>query len=282
MDATRSIKLPSGLKLTIDEPAERSARTIVLLAAMGTPAKYYDRFTKALVSLGHPVVRVRWRDEDRSFPINNPTYGYADLAEVDAPDAISWTREEFGEDPLVVGHSLGGQIASISAAGAGPLAGIAVIASGTNHWRGSGLRWALGVGAVSVIAPIIVRIFGYWPGGRLGFGGRQTATVMRDWARLGRTGRFEPAHAKTDLEASLRKFAGPFLSLTIASDQYVSKGATESLLQKLTSAEIERKHWRSEEHAHRGHFGWTKADRAPAEIIHAWATQSTGANASSD
>jgi predicted alpha/beta hydrolase len=120
------IELPSGLKLTVDQPVTRGSTTIVLLAAMGTPAKYYDRFVKGLVERGHPVVRVRWRDEDRDFPIDNPEYGYADLAEVDAPAAIAWTRERFGEDPLVVGHSLGGQIASISAAGSGPLAGIAV------------------------------------------------------------------------------------------------------------------------------------------------------------
>ena len=115
------IELPSGLKLTVDRPAESTGRVLVLLAAMGTPAKYYDRFVGGLVSLGHPVVRVRWRDEDRDFPLSNPGYGYADLAEVDAPDAINWTRDEFGEDPIVVGHSLGGQIASISAAGSGPL-----------------------------------------------------------------------------------------------------------------------------------------------------------------
>lgn len=266
------IELSSGLKLTVDRPAEKTARVIVLLAAMGTPAKYYDRFVRGLIERGHPVVRVRWRDEDRDFPLNNPNYGYADLAEVDAPAAINWTREQFGEDPIVVGHSLGGQIASISAAGSGPLAGIAVIASGTNYWRGSGLRWALSVGAVSVIAPLIVRIFGYWPGGRLRFGGRQTANVMRDWARLGRTGRFEPEHAKTDLEGSLKQYDGPFLSLTIRGDAYVSKGATESLLAKLTSAKIERQHWKPEEHSHRGHFGWTRADSEPAEIIHSWAT----------
>lgn len=271
------IELPSGLKLTVDRPTESSARVIVLLAAMGTPAKYYDRFVVGLSSLGHPVVRVRWRDEDRDFPLKNRDYGYADLAEVDAPAAINWTREQFGEDPIVVGHSLGGQIASISAAGSGPLAGIAVIASGTNYWRGSGLRWALGVGAVSVIAPLIVRIFGYWPGGRLGFGGRQPATVIGDWARLGRTGRFEPAHAKTNLEGSLENYHGPFLSLTIAGDAYVSKGATESLLKKLTSATIERERWRPDEHSHRGHFGWTRAESKPAEIVHAWARRNTRA-----
>jgi predicted alpha/beta hydrolase len=271
----RLIELPGGLKLTLDEPAERSAPVIVLLAAMGTPAKYYDRFVGGLIALGHPVVRLRWRDEDRDFPLNNPRYGYADLAEVDAPAAIHWARDFFREDPIVLGHSLGGQIASISAAGSGPLTGIAVIASGTNYWRGSGIKWAISIGAISVIAPIIVRIFGYWPGGRLGFGGRQTAGVMRDWARLGRTGRFEPDHARTDLERSLRNFDGPFLSLPIGSDGYVSKGATESLLTKLTSATIERKHWKSEKHSERGHFGWTRAEREPAEIISAWIRSAT-------
>lgn len=269
----RFAELPGGLKLTVDRPAERSARTLVLLAAMGTPAKYYDRFVAGLVSLGHPVVRVRWRDEDRDFPINNPDYGYADLAEVDAPAAIAWAREAFGEDPIVCGHSLGGQIASIAAAGSKPIAGIAIIASGTNYWRGSGVRWAVGVGAVSVFAPLVVRTLGHWPGGRLGFGGRQTAGVIRDWARLGRTGRFEPDHAKTDLEGSLREYDGPYLALTIAGDELVGRGATDHLLCKLPNAKIERKRWSPDERSHRGHFGWTRAESKPAEIIHEWATR---------
>lgn len=265
------VELPSGLKLTVDLPAERTARTIVLLAAMGVPAKYYDTFVGTLCSLGHPVVRLRWRDEDRDFPIENPGYGYADLAEVDAPAAITWARENFSEDPIVCGHSLGGQIATISAAKAGPTAGLALIASGTNYWRGSGLRWALGVGIVSwLVAPIVVRIFGYWPGGRLGFGGRQTKTVIRDWARLGRTGRFEPDHATVDHERALREIDKPVLSLTIAKDQYVSIGATEQLLGKLSSATIERKHWRSEARGQSGHFYWVRAEHGPPEIIHEW------------
>jgi predicted alpha/beta hydrolase len=265
------VELANGLKLTVDLPADRTAKTIVLLAAMGVPAKYYDTFVGTLCTLGHPVVRVRWRDEDREFPINNPGYGYADLAEVDAPAAITWARETFGEEPIVCGHSLGGQIATISAAKAGPTAGLVLIASGTNYWRGSGLRWALGVGIVSwLVAPVIVRIFGYWPGGRLGFGGRQTKTVIRDWARLGRTGRFEPDHASVDHEAALGEIATPVLSLTIAKDQYVSIGATEQLLRKLGRASITREHWRPEEHGHRGHFHWVRAEHGPAEIIHRW------------
>lgn len=274
----RLTELPGGLKLTVDVPERATARVIVLFAAMGTPAKYYDRFVQGLVALGHPVVRVRWRDEDRDFPINNPQYGYADLAEVDAPAAINWAREEFGEDPIVCGHSLGGQIASISAAGSAPLAGIAIIASGTNYWRGSGPRWAIGVGAVSVFAPLVVRVLGHWPGGRLGFGGRQTKNVIRDWARLGRTGKFLPEHAKTDLEGLLREYNGPYYALTIAGDEFVGRGATEHLLNKLTSAQIERHRFSPEERSHRGHFGWTRAEE-PAKLIHDWASRSTAVSA---
>lgn len=271
------IALPSGLKLTVDVPESRGAPVIVLLPAMGVPAKYYDPFIAGLTRLGHPVVRVRWRDEDRSFPVEHPEFGYADLAEVDVPAAVAWTREQFGEDPLLVGHSLGGQIASIAAAGCGPLAGVAIVASGTNYWRGSGFRWALGVGIVStLVAPIIVRIIGYWPGGRLGFGGRQAKTLMLDWARLGRTGRFEPAHAKTDLEADMRTLNAPVLALNIASDIYVSRGATENLLGKLTSATITREYWKSETRAHRGHFHWAKAESGPAEILSGWASANSG------
>ncbi|MFT4048699.1 MAG: hypothetical protein QM648_02540 [Solirubrobacterales bacterium] len=272
MLASGLTELPGGLKLTVDLPQERSATPIVLLPAMGVPAKYYDVFVRGLNRLGHPVVRVRWRDEERSFPVEHPEFGYADLAEHDAPDAITWTREQFGESPLLIGHSLGGQIASMSAAGSLPLAGLGVIASGTNHWRGSGFRWAIGVGIMSwIVAPLIVRAVGYWPGGRLGFGGRQAKTLMLDWARLGRTGRFEPSRATTDFEAGLRSLELPVLALNIASDIYVSRGATENLLGKMPAASITREYWKSESRANRGHFHWVKAEHGPAEIVHEWA-----------
>lgn len=275
---TGAVTLENGLKLTVDVPDQRSERTIVMLAAMGVPAKYYDTFAGELVKLGHPVVRVRWRDEDREFPINNPKYGYADLAEVDAPAAVEWAREEFGEDPVVLGHSLGGQIATISHASAKPVAALVVIASGTNYWRGSGLRWALGVGIVSwLIAPIIVRIYGYWPGGRLGFGGRQGKGIISDWARLGRTGRFEPDHAKIDHESALREIDVPVLSLTIARDQYVSVGATEQLLKKMPGAAITREHWRPTERGQSGHFHWVRAAKGPPQLVHSWLSENAPA-----
>lgn len=263
-------------KLTIDEPAERSARTIVLLCAMGVPAKYYDKLTANFNRLGHPVVRLRWRDEDRQYPIDHPEHGYADLAELDAPYAVAQARELFGEDPVIVGHSLGGQIASIGAAKCGPIAGIAIVASGSNYWRGVSLRWALGIGFVTaVVAPSVVKVVGYWPGGRLNFGGRQAATMMRDWARFGRTGKFLLEGATIDHEAALKELSVPVLAMSIAGDHYVPLAAQENLLVKLENCEIERVHWRPENRSHRGHFNWVRADEGPAELIHGWINTQT-------
>jgi hypothetical protein len=41
-------------------------------------------------------------------------------------------------------------------------------------------------------------------------------------------------------------------------------------LDKLTSARIERRHWRTDEHDYRGHFNWAKAVDGPAGLTHEW------------
>ncbi len=268
-----SVTLESELLLSVDDAAGgANAQPILLLPAMGVPASYYDPLVAGLTEAGHPVVRLHWRDEDRSYPKRHKNYGYADLAEVDIPAAAAYTRERFGVDPVVLGHSLGGQVSVISAAKGGPYAGIVVAASGTNYWRGSGLAWALGVGFVSFIfAPIAVRVFGYWPGGRFGFGGRQCSRLIRDWARLGRTGKFLPEGATLDHEAKLRELELPILALTVAGDRYVSPGATTNLIEKLERSHVEHTHWRAPQRENRGHFAWAKATTGPAEIIHEWA-----------
>lgn len=265
------VQLQNGPDLTVDSAEGEELRPILLLPAMGVPADYYDEFVPQLTAKGHPVVRVHWRDEDRSFPKAHPDYGYADIAEIDVPAAAQYARERFSADPIVCGHSLGGQIAGISSAKGGPYAGIVVLASGSNYWRGSGAAWAFGVAFMTFFfAPLIVRIFGYWPGGWLGFGGRQCSGVMRDWARFGRTGKFLLEGATVDHEAGLRELDLPILALTVAGDRYVSPGATNNLISKFEHCVVEHKHWRAPMREHRGHFRWAKAPSGPAEIIEEW------------
>lgn len=265
------LTLVSGLKLTIDWPAEPRAKAILLLPAMGVPARYYDRFVGSPCALGHPVVRVHWRDEDRTFPRKNPKHGYAEMVEREVPAAARATRERFGDSPVVLGHSLGGQLAPLSVALGGPFAGLVLLASGTNYWRGSGVFWAAWMAFICFIfMPIAVRMFGFWPGGRFGFGGRQSKQMMLDWARLGRSGRFLPAAATLDHEAALRELELPVLALSVAGDIYVSRGSMDHLVGKLSGCRVDREHWRASAHAHRGHFNWTKTSDGPAALIHDW------------
>lgn len=267
-----TVKLAEGgLHLSVDAPPAAEGRPILLLSAMGVPARFYSRFAGELAAAGHPVVRVHWRDEDRDFPKRNPGYGYAHLAEVDVPAAARYTRERFGADPVVVGHSLGGQIAATSAVEGGPYAGIVILASGTNHWRGSGPLWALGLLFVCCFwAPLVVRLVGFWPGMRFGFGGRQPRQMMLDWSRLGRTGKFLPAGARVDHERALAELSLPVLAFSVAGDHYVTPGAMQNLTKKLTGCEVDHVHWRAENHDQRGHFNWAKAEDGPSRELLAW------------
>lgn len=271
--------LESGLMLTLDlagKDSPAATAPILLLPAMGTPASYYDTFTDTLLALGHDVVRVHWRDEDRHFPRRHPDHGYAEVTEREVPDAAAFTRARLGSDPIVIGHSLGGQIAPLSAAAGGPYRGIVLLASGTNYWRGSGVLWALWLAFICcAFMPLAVRVFGFWPGGRFGFGGRQSKQMMLDWARLGRSGKFLPRGARIDHEAALAELELPVLALSVAGDIYVSRGAFDHLVGKLARCQVDREHWSASAHAHRGHFNWTKTSHGPAPLIHDWIAGNT-------
>ena len=48
-------------------------------------------------------------------------------------------------------------------------------------------------------------MLGYVPGDRLGFGGTEARTLMRDWAHNGRTARYEPIGSDVNYESALRE-----------------------------------------------------------------------------
>jgi predicted alpha/beta hydrolase len=92
------------------------------------------------------------------------------------------------------GHSLGGQMALASAAGnPDPVSGVVMIASGSVHlpcYQGK-LRW--GVRILATLSSLTGPVLGYFPGARVGFGGREAAGLMRDWSHVARTGEYRPA-----------------------------------------------------------------------------------------
>ncbi|AJE85006.1 MULTISPECIES: alpha/beta fold hydrolase [Streptomyces] len=265
--------------LTLPEGTPKAV--IVLNPAMGVPATYYARFSAQLAGHGIAVVAAELRGQGASRPRSGrrTRHGYQQLIAHDVPETVAAVRAHFGPElPLyLLGHSLGGQISMLYATrehARTHVDGLVLVASGTAHFRAyPGLRRA-GVLLFSQSAATLASVWGYWPGHRLGFGGRQPAMLMRDWARLARTGRFSPADADVDYEALLRETRLPVLAVSVAGDtQYSPRSAVDGLVRKLPPGVATRMHWRPSDGSRPGHLRWPRSADELATRIAEWTTE---------
>ncbi|KUL51473.1 alpha/beta fold hydrolase [Streptomyces sp. NRRL S-1521] len=271
--------LPSG---SAPAPGPPPAPALLILPAMGTPARFYRRFAGHLHDEGLTVLTADLRGQGEATPLaTDPDalgHGYRELVEEDLPAVLAAIRAELGPEPplYLLGHSLGGQLALLyAAAGRGPrVDGVALVATGSVHFRAYGpLRGpALLLGELLIAG--VSTVLGRWPGSRLGFGGDQPKGVMRDWARQGRTGRYAPKGATLDYEAALAALGLPVLAVSVEHDTLAPATALDHLLGKAPRARLTRTHYTEREAGARlDHFAWTRAGAPLAKHITAWATE---------
>ncbi|MFD8599431.1 alpha/beta fold hydrolase [Kitasatospora sp. NPDC059646] len=264
-----------ALAAVVTAPDGEPGAVVVLWPALGVPAGYYAPFCGELAARGVAAVAVDLRGQGESGPRSGrgSTHGYHALAARDVPAVTAAVRERFGAGtPLVLlGHSIGGQ-AAVLAAAREPKAvdGLVLVASGSVDFRGfpGAARWR--VLASSQLLALVATVWGYWPGHRLGFGGRQPARLMRDWARLGRTGRFAPAGADLDYEQALAALELPVLAVSLPGDRLAPPGAVDRLVAKLPAAAVERRHHTPADGESADHVRWARAGGGIADLVAGW------------
>jgi len=265
--------LPPAMPAT----AAAAAAAALVLPALGVPAGAYRRLAEALSAEGLSTGVAEWRGGGAS-PVRasrRSDWGYLDLFQHEVLGGIAALRTRLpGCAVVVVGHSLGGHLGLMARAQAtAGLAGVLTIASGTPTLRFFAprlrlqLRWVLA--AHGLTGPLL----GYFPGHRIGFGGRQPRRLMDEWALLARLGRFEiDGHnlLQPRTEAARRV---PVHALSLPHDAYAPRAATEHLLQLagVGPEAVER----FEGPGPLGHFDWLKEPGAPArrmaEVAAGWA-----------
>jgi predicted alpha/beta hydrolase len=111
-------------------------------------------------------------------------------------------------------------------------------------------------------------VAGFWPGDRLGVAGfgRQSRPLISDWARLARSGRFEPAGADIDYEERLSRLKLPVLSITIEDDDMTPIASARHLMEKLPAADVTT--WHLERPL--GHNGWIRDNADTVGRVAAW------------
>ncbi|MFI7003771.1 alpha/beta fold hydrolase [Nocardia sp. NPDC050175] len=254
--------------VTLDAPRP----VLVIAPGLGVPAGYYEGFAGKLAARGFDVAigELRGNGDSRPKPSAASSYGYHELVSVDFPAMFEVVRDRFpASTPYLLGHSMGGQFAVMYASRIrGRLGGLILIASGTPYYRGYPGLSSPGILVGSAAAALTAGLAGFWPGDRIPAGGfgRQSKVLIADWARLARTGRFQPVGADIDYEERIARLKLPVLSITMTDDDLTPPSSADHLLAKLPKADVTR--WHQPEPL--GHNGWISEYRTTIDQIEKW------------
>ncbi len=256
-------------------PAEHPHANIVLMGALGMAARYYEPLARRLCEAGFNVALPEQRGHGDS-PVRASRkldFGFREALDEEIPAVMDWLSQQAPGLPLyLMGHSLGGHYAAITAGRFPHRVDGVIIAACSTPWPG-GFQGTTRrqVRLLCALIPVLLRLFGYYPGHRVGFGDREARTLMRDWLVMARENRYRAAGLDEDLEAGIRDYRGGLLSLRMAEDSYAPEAAMASVSDKFVSAEVTREVITSEELGDRAdHFRWARSPEAVVNHVRGW------------
>lgn len=253
--------------------AAQPRAVFVICPAMGVAAGYYDRFAEALAAQGvHAAITdLRGQGSSSLRAGNGVDWGYADMVEKDWPALVDAVRQVWPAVPLwLLGHSQGGQLSLLylTHRPAG-VAGVMTIACGSTYFRGWPFPHNLKILAQTQFVRLPAALLGYFPGNKLGFGGRQARSEMRDWANAALDGRYDLPGAAHDYEAAFAGVTQPARLFSLEGDDFAPEGAAAVLAKKLPPALVQHRHLTAADlpAAARDHFRWSRHPEAVIPLL---------------
>lgn len=273
------IPLPDGsmTKISVFHPADAKNDVLILFPAMGIAASYYDAFAKALAEKNITAITADLRGLGHSSvrPSSKSNFGFHEMLNLDYREIIRKTHELFPNKRIFLfGHSLGGILGSLYVSKyPADLHGLILIAACNIRYDGwSGFNKWKTLAATQAFAKIAAAL-GYFPGHRLGFGGKGAARVIQDWSYTARTGNYKVAGDDFDFESNLRKVEKPVLALSFAKDDLAPQKAVEKLLGKFNpSANITRHYLATIKggNKHYTHYNWVRSNEEVIGLMQEW------------
>lgn len=256
-------------------PAEQPRASIVFMPALGVAARFYLLLAENLHDAGFNVLLMELRGQgDSSLRASRRVdFGFREALDEDLPAAMDWVLGKAAGTPLyLMGHSLGGHYAAITA---GRLAdrvdGVIVAACGSPWMQAFHGKTGLQIRLLCRMIPLLNAAFGYYPGHRVGFGGREARTLMNDWLDLARTNVYSARGMDEDFDAAIGRYTGPVLSLRMADDPFAPEAAMAAVTDKFHQATVSRHVITAEQIGDRAdHFRWARKPEAVVEHILSW------------
>ena len=247
---------------------------IVCIPAMGVPAKNYIPLADNLQALGFSVVISELRGIDTSSVRASwkENFNFSDCIDMDLSAVMEYVNTNFPDSKkYFLGHSLGGQFASLYLA-KHPHAvdGIILCASCTVFYKNWSFPKSIGLLTMTHFCLVISKIVGYFPGKKLGFGGREARGVITDWARNARTGGY--VINGVNLDNALSKINTKILAINFDDDKLAPIQATNHLISKFGSSKVTYFGYSKSDIGAKiaNHFSWLKHSQVISRNISDW------------
>lgn len=237
---------------------------VLIVPAMAAPQEYYAPFATWLASQGFLVATFDYRGIglSRQGSLRGLKVNIVDWAKLDCAAMIEFLAASAPSENLYwVGHSLGGQILPF-VPNAHRVAKMITVATGSGYWRENSpaLRrnaWWLWY----VVAPLTVRLFGYFPGKRLRKVGDLPSGVMEQWRRWCLDREYAVGAEGAPVRKLYASMRLPIVSLSFTDDEYMSARNTESIHRFFVNASLKMKRIAPKDvgAGRIGHFGFFRS-----------------------
>ena len=211
-------------------PAPRGA--VLIVPAMGVSQEYYADFANWLALHGYAAITFDYRGmgHSRHGSLRGFEADIFDWAKLDCAAAADALTARFPDVPLYwIGHSLGGQILAFFPQHA-RLAKAITVGSGSGYWLEN--TWSLRLYVWWLwyfVVPLVLPLFGYFPGRKLKKVGDLPRGVMAQWQRWCRHRDYAVGVEGEPVRRQYAAVTTPIVSLSFTDDEFMSARNTESL-----------------------------------------------------
>ncbi len=246
---------------------------LLIVPAMGVPQRFYAAFAEWLAAQGHAVFTFDYRGMGASRPaqMKHSLRGLgADIntwAEQDTSAALAWLDAQVSRQTPIhwLGHSLGGQIFGM-VPNRDRVSRVVTIGVGTGYWLRNAAKarayvWWLWF----VMAPLAMRLYGYFPGKRLRKVGDLPLGVMAQWRRACLNRDYLVGVGGEKMRSDYAAITTPMLSLSFTDDEYMSARNTTDMHAFYAAAPRDMRRIAPQDVGAKriGHFGFFRQRFAP-------------------
>lgn len=216
--------------------------TVVIGAAMGVAQAYYADFARWLAGQGWHVVSFDYRGSGTSLP-TTPHQGLrgfqANLFDWarDYEAVVDWAADLQPDKPLyAIGHSLGAQLPGLLR-NRHKLSGLLGVGAGSGYWKQNAPQLKRIVPFLwYFLVPVTTRLFGYFPGKRLGAVGDLPNGVIRQWRKWCLHPQYSAGAEEGAVRQGYESVRFPVLSVSIQDDEMMTEAGILSLMNLYANA----------------------------------------------